>query len=133
MASDRNKPRGVGNGPDFSGTATFIGPVHVDASATLLRAAQFPLQLPSLLFVAISSLILAIVTLFDGVFMVFAIPALYMMVVWLTKFAFRMIDDVVDGRREASTASIEMLSPLGDERCWVHPAGSARGTCSRCW
>jgi hypothetical protein len=48
-----------------------------------------------------------------------------MMMVWLTQFAFTMIDDVANGRREAATATQEMLSPFGDPRCWVHPALAA--------
>lgn len=89
---------------------------------TLLSALTFPLQLPSMLFVVISSLILALVTRGQGVLILTAILPIYLMLVWLTQFAFKMIDDVAHGRREASTATAEMLSPFGDARCWVHPA-----------
>ena len=54
-----------------------------------------------------------------------SILPIYMMMVWLTQFAFTMIDDVANGRREAATATAEMLSPFGDPRCWVHPALAA--------
>jgi hypothetical protein len=92
---------------------------------TLLRAMAFPLHMSSVLFVAISSLILALITRGQGAAILMAILPIYMMMVWLTQFAFTMIDDVANGRREAATATVEMLSPFGDPRCWVHPALAA--------
>jgi hypothetical protein len=92
---------------------------------TLLRAMAFPLHMPSVLFIAMSSLILALVTRGQGAMLLMSLLPVYMMMVWLTQFAFTMIDDVANGRREAATATVEMLSPFGDSRCWVHPALAA--------
>jgi hypothetical protein len=92
---------------------------------TLLRAMAFPLHMSSVLFIAISSLILALITRGQGAALLMAILPIYTMMVWLTQFAFTMIDDVANGRREAATATVEMLSPFGDPRCWVHPALAA--------
>lgn len=92
---------------------------------TLLRALAFPLHMPSVLFIAASSLILALVTRGNNPAILLAIIPVYMMLVWLTQFAFTMIDDVANGRREAATATLEMLTPFGDSRCWVHPALAA--------
>ena len=80
----------------------------------------------SVLFIAMSALILALVTRGQGAALLMAILPVYMMMVWLTQFAFTMIDDVANGRREAATATTEMLSPFGDARCWVHPAHCRR-------
>jgi hypothetical protein len=92
---------------------------------TLLRAMAFPLHMSSVLFIVISSLILALITRGQGAALLMSILPIYMMMVWLTQFAFTMIDDVANGRREAATATVEMLSPFGDPRCWVHPALAA--------
>jgi hypothetical protein len=79
----------------------------------------------SMLFVAMSSFILALITRNQGAAIFMSILPITMMMVWLTQFAFTMIDDVANGRREAATATHEMLSPFGDPRCWVHPALAA--------
>jgi hypothetical protein len=92
---------------------------------TLLHAMAFPLHMSSVLFIVISSLILALITRGQGAAILMSILPIYMMLVWLTQFAFTMIDDVANGRREAATATAEMLSPFGDARCWVHPALAA--------
>ncbi len=72
---------------------------------TLLRAMAFPLHMSSVLFIAMSSLILALITRGQGAALFMAILPFYMMMVWLTQFAFTMIDDVANGRREAATAT----------------------------
>jgi hypothetical protein len=92
---------------------------------TLLGALAFPLRLPSLLFIVVSSLILAIVTRGHSAAILMAILPVYMMLVWLTQFAFTMIDDVAHGAREPATATAEMMAPFGDARCWVHPGLAA--------
>jgi hypothetical protein len=92
----------------------------------LLRILAIPFQLGSLLFVAISSLILALV-LPDptSIFSVLGIFGVWVVLTWLTRYAFRLIDDVANGVREAATADVEMVNPVGDARCWVHPALAA--------
>jgi hypothetical protein len=88
----------------------------------LLRILAVPFQLGSLLFVAMSSLILALVlpriTLGNIVLGLFALWAVG---TWLTRYAFRLIDDIANGVREAAAADVEMVNPFGDPRCWVHP------------
>jgi hypothetical protein len=56
---------------------------------------------------------------------VLAVFAIWLMLVWLTQYAFKLIDDIANGVTETEAASAEMLSPLGDGRCWVHPALAA--------
>jgi hypothetical protein len=92
---------------------------------SLLTALAFPLQLPSLLFIIVSSLIIALVPRGSAVGLITSILPLYLMAVWLTQFAFRIMDDVTEGRPEAPTATVEMMGPFGDARCWVHPALAA--------
>lgn len=91
----------------------------------LLKVLAMPFQLGSLLFVAASSLLLGLLISLGGPSLATAILslyAIYAMLVWLTNYALRLIDDVANGVREASAASVEMLSnPFLDTRCWVHP------------
>lgn len=93
------------------------------AKMELLRILAIPFQLASLLFVALSSLLLAIAlpdltaqSVALGVFI------LWIVAVWLTRNAFRLMDEAANGAREASVADIETMNPFGDPRCWVHPA-----------
>ena len=51
--------------------------------------------------------------------------AIWLLLVWLTQFAFTLIDDAANGVQETEAATAEMLSPFGDPRCWVHPALAA--------
>lgn len=99
----------------------------------LLKVLAMPFQLGSLLFVAASSLLLGLILYIGGpniATAVLSIYAIFSMLVWLTNYALRLIDDVANGVREASAASVEMLSnPFLDSRCWVHPAiAAALGT-----
>lgn len=92
----------------------------------LLRALALPFTLPSLLFVAISSGLLALVLtlplpLPTAIRALLALVLLWVMLVWLMRYAFRMIDDAANGVREAAVADGDMTSPFGDPRCWVHP------------
>ena len=74
----------------------------------LLRILAVPFQLGSLLFVAMSSLILALVlprvTLGNVVLGLFALWAVG---TWLTRYAFRLIDDIANGVREAAAEVVE--------------------------
>jgi hypothetical protein len=88
----------------------------------LLKVLAMPFQLASLLFVAFTSFFLGIllgssnfaVTLIGLVMLCFTL-------IWLTRYAFRMIDDVANGARSSAVADIDMIN-VGDARCWVHPA-----------
>ncbi|HWL62800.1 MAG TPA: hypothetical protein VNQ32_08385 [Steroidobacteraceae bacterium] len=86
-----------------------------------LKILRMPFQLGSLLFVAASSLLLGVI-LGGGYFpMIMGLAALWIILVALTNYAFRMISDIANGVREASTAEVEMMNPVADSRSWVHP------------
>jgi hypothetical protein len=92
----------------------------------LLKVLAMPFQVGSLLFVAASSLVLGLIISMGSsvgiATIVLSLYAIWAMLVWLTNYALRLIDDVANGVREASAASAEMLTnPLLDSRCWVHP------------
>lgn len=84
----------------------------------LLKAMGMPFQLGSVLFVATTSMLLSLILSFAGML---GLPAMGLMAIWLTQFTFKLIDDATNGVRETAAASVEMLSPWGDARCWVHP------------
>jgi hypothetical protein len=99
----------------------------------LLKVLAMPFQLGSLLFVAASSLLLGLLISLGGPTLTTAVLSLYAilaMLIWLTNYALRLIDDVANGVRQAGSASVEMLTnPFLDSRCWVHPAiAAALGT-----
>src|SRR6185369_5779288 len=53
---------------------------------------------------------------------VLSLFVIWTMLVWLTNYAVKLIDDAANGVRESSTASVEMMTnPYLDSRCWVHP------------
>jgi hypothetical protein len=91
----------------------------------VLKVLAMPFQMASLLFVAASSLLLGLVTSMGTHLFMTAILSLFviwLMLVWLTNFAVRLIDDAANGVRETRAASAEMLAdPYLDSRCWVHP------------
>jgi hypothetical protein len=92
----------------------------------LLKVLAMPFQLGSLLFVAASSLLLGLVISMGSgggiATLVLSIYVIWAMLVWLTNYALRLIDDVANGVREAGAASAEMLTnPFQDSRVWVHP------------
>lgn len=92
----------------------------------LLKVLAMPFQLSSLLFVAMTSFVLGIV-LGSGNFVTWLIGMLGVLIIltWLTRYAFGLIDDVANGVRETAAAKVEMASPFGDARCLVHPALTA--------
>jgi hypothetical protein len=87
----------------------------------LLKALGMPFHASSLLFVGTTSLILGLVLSVGGIAVMLAIPAMALLLIWFTQFTFTLIDDAVNGKKETAAASVEMLSPWGDMRCWVHP------------
>ncbi len=95
----------------------------------LLKVLAMPFQMASLLFVAITSGLLALLLALGGptlITLVISAHAGWLMLVWLTNYALQMIDDAANGHREARTASIEMMhNPFLDARCWLHPAIAA--------
>jgi hypothetical protein len=87
----------------------------------LLKALAMPFHLGSLMFVAMTSMMLAVVLSVGGIAVMLALPAACLILVCLTQYAFAMIDDAANGAPEAATVSAEMFSPIADLRCWVHP------------
>jgi hypothetical protein len=87
----------------------------------LLKTLAMPFQAASLLFVAISALILAIISSVGGPMVLMALLTYWLMLVWLTQFALKLIDDAANGVTQTHAASAEMLSVLHDGRCIVHP------------
>jgi hypothetical protein len=88
---------------------------------TLFKTLQLPFQTASLLFVGIIALLLALVTSLGAASMLMSLFLIWVLLVWVTRYAFTMIDDAANGTAEAQVASVDMLSPMGDPRCWVHP------------
>lgn len=88
----------------------------------LLKVLAVPFQPGSLLFVAASSLLLGLV-LGSGNFVtaLMGLWATLIILVWLTRYAFHMIDDIANGVREAAAADVELANPVGDTRYLVHP------------
>ncbi len=87
-----------------------------------LKVLTMPFQAASLLFVAVTSLLLGLIISAGWAAWIIAIFAIWSMLVWLTNYALRMIDDAANGVREAGAASWEMMSePALDSRCWIHP------------
>jgi hypothetical protein len=94
---------------------------------TPLRALRMPFDLTGLLFVGITATLAGFALAYalgsppgtPG--WIISILVLVLMVVWITRYAFHLIDEAANGVTEAPVASAEMLSPLGDARCWVHP------------
>jgi len=73
-----------------------------------VRALAIPLGLPSLLFVILSSLLLAF---FQGKG-VLGVFGSYFLIVWLFKYAYVLLEHVANGEREAPVVSVEMLGPF---------------------
>jgi hypothetical protein len=88
----------------------------------LLKVLAMPFQLTSLLFVAFTSFFLGFI-LGSGNFIITLIGLwmAWITLTWLTRYAFRMIDDAANGVRSPAVADVDMINPFGDARCWVHP------------
>ena len=88
----------------------------------LLRALAMPFQLASLLFVALTSVLLGIFISGDLIRFLVSIAAIWLILVWLTQYALVLIDDAANGSHETRAASVEMATAMLDARAWVHPA-----------
>ncbi len=91
---------------------------------SLATAMRLPFQTASLLFVAM-------ITAFNAVaggapeLKPMRLMVIFILLSWLNKYAFALLELAANGAREAPTASVEMLSPLGDARAWIHPTLAA--------
>lgn len=92
---------------------------------TLLRALALPFQFTSLLFAGVIALLLAFVAASTPVLLPPRLLGLYLLLSWLNKYGFALLDHAANGHVEAPVASIELLGPLGDLRAWVHPTLAA--------
>lgn len=91
----------------------------------LLKVLAMPFQLASLLYVAASSLLMGFLLRVSVGLPMILIPALFaiwLMLVLLTNYTLRLIDDAANGVRESAVASAEMMVDISlDSRAWVHP------------
>jgi tetratricopeptide (TPR) repeat protein len=79
-------------------------------------------QAPSLLLVALSSVLLAFMLgRVPGPFSVFFILPIWMMLTWILKYGLALLDAAANGERQAPVASTEMMGPFGDARAWAFP------------
>ena len=85
------------------------------------RALLMPFQLGSLLFVAISSLVIGFFASAGVLGLVMGILWLVLLVMQLTHYALATIEDAANGEAEAQAVSIEMAHAFHDARAWVHP------------
>ncbi|MET0281639.1 MAG: hypothetical protein ABW278_11050 [Steroidobacteraceae bacterium] len=93
---------------------------------SLLKTLGMPFQAASLMFVAISTLLLAWTSSLGGAFLVIGVTVYWLMLVWQINFAMRMVDDAANGLQRTAAASVEMLgNPLADARAVVHPTIAA--------
>lgn len=115
--------------PRFKGVFSVLHrKMNPNPEMTLLRSLGIPFHLTALLFVAVTATIAAGALFYamnsppGSVQWALAIPVFVIMMVWITRYAFHLIDAAANGSTVAPVASVEMLSLLGDPRCWVHPA-----------
>jgi hypothetical protein len=88
----------------------------------LLRCLAMPFQLQSLIFVALTSMLLGLFIGGGLIRLLTSVLAIWLLLVWLTQYALHIIDDAANGVRESQTASVEMVTSFLDARAWIHPA-----------
>jgi hypothetical protein len=88
----------------------------------LFRAMAMPFQAQSLLFALIPALVITVVRSVGGDINPLTLLATYIVLMWLNRVAFAMLDAAANGERQAPVASVEMLGGVwSDPRSWVHP------------
>jgi hypothetical protein len=87
----------------------------------LLRALALPFQFTSLLFGGVLASLLALVASVAPALLPPRLFGLYLLLSWLNKYAFALLDHAANGQVEAPVASVELLGPAGDLRAWVYP------------
>lgn len=93
-------------------------PPRPEGSSGLLQALAMPFRLASLLFVVLTSILLAIMAQLP----LLAIAGIWITLVWITHYALQLIDDAANGQHDTRAASVEMANPFSDTRALVHPA-----------
>jgi hypothetical protein len=87
----------------------------------ILRVLAMPFQLTSLLFVGISAVLLTVLFTFGSLLSVLVVLGSYVLLSWLNKYAFAILEQTANGATVMPVASTEMLDPFSDRRSWVHP------------
>ena len=92
----------------------------------LMRSLALPFQLAALLFTGFSALVLTLLFTFGSDVSPLRALGVYVITIWLNRFAFALLEASANGETEVPVASVEMLGPFGDVRSWMHPllAGS---------
>ena len=87
---------------------------------------SLPFQWPGVLLVAFSATVLTLILGgANGAMLLFMLLPAYLMVTWVNKYAFALLDAAANGEKEAPVPSTEMLGPFGDARSWVLPLYAA--------
>jgi len=89
---------------------------------SLTRALVMPFHATSLMLVAFTTAVLSLFGTLGESHAPGQLLVTWLMLSWLNKYAFAMLDHAAHGRPGAPVASTEMLGPLGDLRVLVHPA-----------
>jgi len=85
-----------------------------------LSALMMPLRFTSLVLVGLSSILLAVFLGHAvGVYTLFFILPIWMMISWIVKYGFALLEAAANGEEKAPVASTEMLGPFGDPRAWT--------------
>jgi hypothetical protein len=87
----------------------------------ILRILALPFQLTGLLFIGISALLQWVLFAFGSLLPVLVAVGTYVLLSWLNKYAFAILEHTANGTRVMPVASAEMLDPFSDWRSWVHP------------
>ena len=85
-----------------------------------------PFQWPGLVLVAISATGLTLILggANGAMALMMLLPA-YLLITWVNKYAFALLDAAANGEKDAPVPSTEMLGPFGDPRSWVLPLFAA--------
>ncbi|MGC4028972.1 MAG: hypothetical protein QM696_08885 [Steroidobacteraceae bacterium] len=92
---------------------------------SLPRALSMPFQATSLMLVALTSVLLTLFRAFEPQLSLPAWVGTYLMCIWISRYAFALLDTAANGETRSPVASVEMLGPFADPRSWVLPALAA--------
>lgn len=85
------------------------------------RAFVLPLHTTSLLLVAFLTVVTSLFGSLGESVSPGGLLVSYLMLSWLNKYGFALMDHAAHGRPGAPVASVEMLGPFGDPRVFIHP------------
>lgn len=88
----------------------------------MTRALAMPFRAASLMLVAFTTAMLSVFGTLGESHGPGELLMSYLMLSWLNKYGFALLDHAAHGREDAPVASTEMLGPFGDPRAFVHPA-----------